>query len=1131
MKNKLTYLFLMILSSLMVNAQTWTIGSGTTSNGNQAYPAPYGAYYEGTRHQFIYRASELAAAGVSAGLIDRFGFNVTAVNASGIHTGFNISMKNSTTDNLIDWETGLTQVLNPVDYQPVAGWILHNLDTPFNWDGTSNIIVEVCFNNTSYTENASTQWTTGLPTGTARTYREDAAGVCANTNVTTTVSSTTRPNARFVRNLTKNIEAVSVFLGGSGCYTANQDVWVRIKNVGIVDIDFSVDNMSIDISVGTTNPTAFSTLNISTGSIAVDDFLDLMITNSYDMTVAGVYDFSGNFTMSADQEADNNTFPNLSVTNAATINTPYTQDFNAGTTLPTGWAGTMSVLANHGTSGSNGLTFNLWSSAVSATSTSPKIGPIQSGQNLTLDYRLVNWTGYPGTATSIVAGDSVNIQISTNCGISYQTVYSINNTTHSTSTVFSTINISLASYVGQPIIIRFILKRATGDYYVDIDNINILTPPEKDIKALSIQAPIGCFGPNQTVAVRITNTGTDAIDFSVDNVAINVEVATTNATTFNPVVLNSGNIASGATQTIVVSNNYDMTDVGTYTFTGNIVMASDGNNANDNFPSVSINGNYTAPIATPYTQDFNSGTSMAAINWTGTMSILANHGTSSTNGLTFNLWSSTPSGQGTSPKIGAIQAGNKLTFDYRLVNFTGYPNTATSIAAGDSVNIQISTNCGATFTTVYSINSSNHTVSTQFETISINLSSYVGKNIAVRFNLRRAAGDYYVDIDNINIATPVVNKDLVALNFVHPNSDECNPSQHAMVSIQNIGTDTIYFTSSNELIVNTSVSGPNATTFTPVSITSGFIGPDSVMMVEITSNYNMSQSGDYEFSGSFTLTEDTDNTNNSFQNLAIVITAPNGGEISLSANSYCLGGTASAEVNGQIGYIIWEVSLDGANYMSIAEDITTVTGEIENLGTHYIRVQTSLGECVAYSDIITFESIESPEVFAGDNLALCDTVLVHLFSEATASTSNVNWISSGSGSFNNSTALNPMYSFSAADLVAGSVDFILIVDNGTCTNADTMTIIFDNCNSIAKTKTLNSNVSVYPNPTNGMVNIKLANESKAFVNISNSVGQIVKSEVINNSTLVDLSNFENGVYTISVIENNQVSIHKINLMK
>ncbi len=185
-----------------LSAQTTiTIGSGTTSNGGFDYPTPYANWWWGNRLQMIYRASELTAAGATAGTISSIAFNIDNLNAVPALSDFEIKIKNDATNDLSSaWVTGMTTVLPAATYTPSStGWNVHTFTTPFFWDGTSNIIIEVCSQNLGFVSNgnASVQWTTGLPTGTSRTYRMDAAGICSNT-ATSNLLPTNRPNAQFV---------------------------------------------------------------------------------------------------------------------------------------------------------------------------------------------------------------------------------------------------------------------------------------------------------------------------------------------------------------------------------------------------------------------------------------------------------------------------------------------------------------------------------------------------------------------------------------------------------------------------------------------------------------------------------------------------------------------------------------------------------------------------------------------------------------------------------------------------------------------------------------------------------------------------------------------------------------------
>jgi len=52
------------------------IGSGNIQNCNTCYPAPYGNWYWGSRHQMLFLASELTAAGLTAGNITSLAFDI-----------------------------------------------------------------------------------------------------------------------------------------------------------------------------------------------------------------------------------------------------------------------------------------------------------------------------------------------------------------------------------------------------------------------------------------------------------------------------------------------------------------------------------------------------------------------------------------------------------------------------------------------------------------------------------------------------------------------------------------------------------------------------------------------------------------------------------------------------------------------------------------------------------------------------------------------------------------------------------------------------------------------------------------------------------------------------------------------
>ena len=71
------------------------------------------------------------------------------------------------------------------------------------------------------------------------------------------------------------------------------------------------------------------------------------------------------------------------------------------------------------------------------------------------------------------------------------------------------------------------------------------------------------------------------------------------------------------------------------------------------------------------------------------------------------------------------------------------------------------------------------------------------------------------------------------------------------------------------------------------------------------------------------------------------------------------------------------------------------------------------------------------------------------------------------------------------------------------------------------------NIAVYPNPTNGILNIKIDYSNDYNYLITNSIGQNIISGIGNVSELhLDLSQFENGVYFITVVTENHKFVEK-----
>ena len=185
--------FILLFSFSGFSQTTITIGSGSSTNTNTGYPAPYGNWYFGAKHQMLILASELNAEGMTAGDISSLAFKVATIEGTPL-TGFTLKIKNtSSTAALNTFETGLTTVYGPQTYTESTGWNAHTFSSPFYWDGTSNLLIETCFNNTTFTGNAVI-FMSSTSFESSSVLFQDASGVCSSGNAFDSFFD--RPNIR-----------------------------------------------------------------------------------------------------------------------------------------------------------------------------------------------------------------------------------------------------------------------------------------------------------------------------------------------------------------------------------------------------------------------------------------------------------------------------------------------------------------------------------------------------------------------------------------------------------------------------------------------------------------------------------------------------------------------------------------------------------------------------------------------------------------------------------------------------------------------------------------------------------------------------------------------------------------------
>ncbi len=124
-------------------------GTGTTTSASTTLSTitPFKGFWTNGRSQYLFTAAELTAAGMTSGTIASIELNVTSVNSTQAYNGFSVRTKCTSATSLSAFEAGATLNYGPINYTPSVGWNTFNFGSTFDWDGTSNLIVEFCFSN------------------------------------------------------------------------------------------------------------------------------------------------------------------------------------------------------------------------------------------------------------------------------------------------------------------------------------------------------------------------------------------------------------------------------------------------------------------------------------------------------------------------------------------------------------------------------------------------------------------------------------------------------------------------------------------------------------------------------------------------------------------------------------------------------------------------------------------------------------------------------------------------------------------------------------------------------------------------------------------------------------------------
>jgi len=547
------------------------------------------------------------------------------------------------------------------------------------------------------------------------------------------------------KNVTETIADVATIAvlapGNAPCGVISDTVKVKVKHIS-GDAASGIPVYALITMPDNSTSVIYTTLAIlNVGDSAIVNIAPL------NTTASGTYHIKAWTALSGDPDQLNDTIMDYSFTIAAILSTPFLDDFE--TAMPHWQFNNMGVVpaATHGNS-SAALSFLLDGTHTSASATlAQRIAPIGQHTHLLMNYRIVDAATYQGIALQI--GDSLFLEISTDCQGSFTRIATINASNHTINTDYKRFITPLTSFTGQNIIFRISGTQTVGAYLIDIDSLEIRNADLRNMAVVSKMAPISksCGVTNDPITAVFKNAG----DAPVQNIPVSVQFFrpyNPPLVTFNdtiPSIVLPGESISFTFDSVIntaISGKYTM--LISTSLAGDTVMTL-GHTANNTFIDSVFTYN---PLPVPYQEGFS------------TISYLSDYTTTFahdlSNGLLYQNINTgfTSSAVDLIHKVGPVSATHSLYFQYK---FTDQSDNAIAMNNDDSLAVYISTNCGATFIPLYTVKNANHTPSNQWATKQLSLSAYSGQSVLVSMVLKGSTNNCKFSIDNIVIdGSPII---------------------------------------------------------------------------------------------------------------------------------------------------------------------------------------------------------------------------------------------------------------------------------------------------------------------------------------------------------------------------------------
>ncbi|KAA9340548.1 T9SS type A sorting domain-containing protein [Adhaeribacter soli] len=595
------------------------------------------------------------------------------------------------------------------------------------------------------------------------------------------------------------LSEVKHYGGGQGnCRTGGEGVSVKLNNYSSEILNLSVNK--ILLTVKATNPSGTITTVtklVDKGTLNPNRALDILVSaTGIPMLQAGTYLYEATAKLliaGIDTEARNDTARGTTVVTPAAngfTSVPYFQEF---TFLNSNWQSTFNLYNNRALLTGKNSQENYAQALLTNINpddylTSETFGNITAGHYLFFDYF------FKQTDTVSInpaqSGAYLEVAVSEECGGAFTPLARLEVKDNVLTNGFRKLKFDLAAFAGKNIRIKITVGRTNGNFTVGIDRFEIKgTEPDVAVERLYFPENL-CAGWNSSGPIKawVYNNGFGPIDFSATPATLTLK--RNNAQVYT-VPVNSGILLPDSSLMVTLAGSHNFNTGGNLEYKGEVTFTGDISAANN----TATHYFYTEQaFAVPYFQPFGTASDPfwkpdpvnSGMHIDVPLSYFA------IDPYLYGVTAFSSSARNSeriisSPAITGITATTKLAFDLELKE-NGLPVSLANTA--HKLLIEVTTDCGQTFTLLDQIDSSNYVQSQYAKKMIYSLAPFAGSPaLKIRFRViadKHAPAFPYFKIETFEIINQEIT-DLAMRDVVTPTNGCAGPGR-VQITVANMGT-------------------------------------------------------------------------------------------------------------------------------------------------------------------------------------------------------------------------------------------------------------------------------------------------------------------------------------------------------